>query len=87
MRSYTVTVLPKAVRVLSKLPREIQQRIARRVDALALDPRPVGSEPVRPTAFLRIRVGNYRVIYGVDDNALTVTVVVIGHRREVYRDF
>jgi mRNA interferase RelE/StbE len=36
---------------------------------------------------LRIRVGNYRVIYGVDDNALTVTVVVIGHRREVYRDF
>ena len=81
MRSYTVTVLPKAVRILSKLPREIQQRIARRIDALAFDPRPPGSEPVRPTAFLRIRVGNYRVIYGVDDNAITVTVVVIGHRR------
>jgi mRNA interferase RelE/StbE len=85
--TYKVNVLPKAVRVLAKLPRDVQERIGRRIDALASGPRPLGVEHVVPTSFLRIRVGDYRVVYGVNDAAQEITVVIIGHRREVYRGF
>ncbi|MGH7924684.1 MAG: type II toxin-antitoxin system RelE family toxin, partial [Candidatus Binatus sp.] len=82
-----VKVLPKAVKALAQIPRETQLRIARRIDSLASDPRPFNSERVKPTNYLRIRSGDYRIIYGINDSELLVTVAVVGHRREVYRAF
>ena len=87
MATYKVGLLPTAARALAKLPRQTQGRIGRRIEALSSDPRPPGVHPIQPTAFLRVRVGDYRIVYGVDDVAREITIVIIGHRREVYRSF
>jgi len=60
--------------------------VARKIDALADNPRPSGAEKLKGAKDLwRIRSGNYRIIYTIQDEALLVLVIRIGHRREVYR--
>jgi mRNA interferase RelE/StbE len=51
---------------------------------LAEDPRPPASRPLRGRPGYRVRVGDYRIIYTVQDNVLLIVVVTLGHRREVY---
>lgn len=83
---YTVEFKPSAARQLAKLPRPIQVRIARAIESLSFHPRPQGVEKLGgPEGFLRIRVGDYRIIYQVRDDRLWILVVRVGHRREVYR--
>jgi mRNA interferase RelE/StbE len=85
--AYTVTVRPKARRALRQLDGTARKTVAQAIDALADDPRPPGARALqghRP--FLRVRSGDYRVIYAVDDAARVIAVAVIGHRREVYRN-
>jgi mRNA interferase RelE/StbE len=84
--AYEVRLKPSAERALRKLPREIQRRIARRLDGLASDPRPPGCEKLAGADGLyRVRAGDYRVVYEVSDDVLAVLVVTIGHRSDVYR--
>lgn len=61
------------------------QRIMERIGRLAVDPRPVGSEKISGQEKYRVRQGNYRIVYSIQDNELTVWVVKVGHRSEVYR--
>ena len=84
---YRVAFERTAERSLARLPIEIQRRIVKRMTALVDDPRPQGAKALQgnEAGYLRIRVGDYRVVYTVDDNVLLVLVVRIGHRREVYR--
>jgi mRNA interferase RelE/StbE len=85
--AYTVTVGRKARQALARLDGPARKAVAQAVDALAASPRPPGAAALqghRP--YLRVRAGDYRVIYAVDDSDRTVRVVVIGHRREVYRN-
>ena len=85
--AYQVAILPAALRQLSKLPRIAQERIQQRIDALSDDPRPPGTKALAGrSGFYRLRVGDYRVIYEIRDEILTVLVVRVGHRREVYRN-
>lgn len=75
-----------AVKALSRIDRSDAQRIVTKVAALADDPRPAGSTKLAGTdTGWRIRIGNYRVVYSIDDQAQIVTVTRIGHRRDVYR--
>jgi len=68
------------------LPSQIQQRLKSRIDSLATAPRPHGSEKLSGVEQLyRIRAGDYRIVYAVEDDRLLVLVVKVGHRREVYR--
>ena len=85
--SYTIQFKPAAVRDLRKLPKAVQKRIAAEIDALACNPRPPGIDTLKGEAgaFYRLRVGDYRVIYQVQDRPLLVLVLRAGHRREVYR--
>ena len=86
MTSYTVTILPSALRQLAELPRPEQKRIRKRIDGLAADPRPPGAKKLRGESdFFRLRSGNYRIIYSIEDVKLVVLVIRIGHRRDVYR--
>jgi mRNA interferase RelE/StbE len=81
-----IELKPSAAKDLGRLPREVQVRIARRLDQLGQDPRPHGCEKVEGEEDLyRVRVGDYRLIYAVQDKVLLVLVVKIGNRREVYR--
>jgi len=61
------------------------RRVTERIRGLAQNPRPSGSEKLSGQDRYRIRQGDYRIVYAVDDETRTVEVVKIGHRREVYR--
>jgi len=84
---YTVTILPAPLRDLQALPRQIRRRIRDRIDGLAENPRPHGVKAMQGSrkGYLRLRVGDFRVIYRIEDDRLIVLVVAIGHRREVYK--
>ena len=88
--AYRVEFSTSAGRELRKFKGRIQPKqmkgIGERIDALAEDPRPPGVEKVEGGENLwRVRSGDYRIVYTVEDDVLLVVVVKIGHRREVYR--
>lgn len=85
MASYKLLIKPSAVKELEALPAKDRRRLVVRLKKLSSDPRPPGSEKLSGHDLYRIRQGNYRVLYSVDDLALVVLVIKIGHRREVYR--
>ena len=84
MTAYRIEVRPAAVRALRKLDPQMRPRIQGAIALLAQDPRPPGARPLRGRPGLRIRVGDYRIIYTVQDDVLLIVVVTLGHRREVY---
>jgi len=83
--SYRLLVKPSAVREIEALPRQDRPRIIARISSLARDPRPPGCEKLSGRGQYRLRQGNYRILYEVQDLDLVVVVVKVGHRREVYR--
>jgi mRNA interferase RelE/StbE len=83
--TYEITVLRTAVKSVEKLPKEVQDRIVEAIAELAETPRPTGSKQLIAREALRIRVGDYRIIYEVDDESKTVQVVVVSHRKDAYR--
>ena len=84
--AYTVVLRPAAAKDLKQLPKPAQRRVGEAIDGLAKDPRPQGCEQLKGTeGFLRIRVGEYRIIYVVESRKIIVLVLRIGHRKDVYR--
>ena len=81
---YTVLILPSAQKQLDKLPKTTAARIEDKMLELELDPRPSGCKKLKGRDAYRIRIGDYRDIYEIQDSRLMVTVITIGHRREVY---
>jgi mRNA interferase RelE/StbE len=74
-------------RALRQLDATARKDVLAAMRALADDPRPPGASPLKGhRQWLRVRLGDYRMIYAVDDTARLVTVAVVGHRREVYRN-
>jgi mRNA interferase RelE/StbE len=73
-----------AARQYRKLQGPIKERVRVAIDALAIDPRPSGAAKLAGRDDLRVRVGDYRVVYAVDDPDGLVIVARIAHRREVY---
>ena len=82
--TYVVRILPSTLKDILALPKTVRARVQRKIDGLASDPRPAGAKALKGERRLRIRVGDYRIIYEVDDGELIVLVVRVGHRREVY---
>jgi mRNA interferase RelE/StbE len=70
---------------LDKLPKSDFQAVIEAIKGLAQTPRPRGIEKVKSTGLWRIRQGYYRIVYAIDDNEHLVTIVRVGHRREIYR--
>lgn len=85
MAKYRLQIKPSAAKELEGVPPKDQRRIVRRIAALAKDPRPPGCEKLSGQEKYRVRQGDYRILFAVDDEGLTVVVVKIGHRRDVYR--
>ena len=86
MRSYTITFSRSARKELENLPAREVGRIYPKIESLADQPRPESCVKLTGESGLwRIRVGVYRVIYAIDDDAQTVDVVAVRHRRDVYR--
>lgn len=85
MGSYRLTLRQSAVEELESLPRRDLARVMSRIKVLADNPRPTAGEKLSGQERYRIRQGDYRILYEVNDPGQVVTVVKIGHRREVYR--
>jgi len=85
MVTYRIEVRPAAMRALRKIDPTYQQRIQAAISLLAQNPRPPGAKALQGRDGLRVRVGDYRIIYLVHDDVLLVAVVTLGHRSEVYR--
>jgi len=84
---FKVKFTNRANRDLASVPETDRKRIKKKIDALAENPRPWGSEEMEGEfkGYRRIRVGDYRVIYLIRNKELVIVVVRIGHRREVYK--
>lgn len=82
--TYTVQVLPVAVRAIRKLLHEAKRRVEAVIELLADDPRPPAARKLTARPEWRVRSGDYRVLYRIEDRVLTVVVVHAGHRRDVH---
>lgn len=87
MAEYRLLIKPSAAKELEAIgTKRTRQRIVSRIRSLASEPRPAGCEKLAgSTALFRIRQGQYRVIYLVDDARHVIDVIKVGHRSEVYR--
>ena len=86
MAKYNIQIKPSAVKELDRIPyKKDRQKIVKRIQTLANDPRPVGSKKLAGQERYRIRQGWYRVIYAIDDLEIIIYVVKIGHRKDVYQ--
>ena len=85
MASYRIVFKQSVAKDLRPIPKKDVQRILKRINGLADDPRPVGVEKLGGDEKYRIRQGNYRILYMIEDDIITVTIVKVGHRRDVYR--
>lgn len=87
MASYTVLLMPSAREAIRRLPnRKIQRQIVSRIERLGVNPRPKGYKVLRgANGLCRIRSGDYRIVYRIEDQRLIIAVVRVGDRKDVYR--
>lgn len=85
MASYRILIKRSAAQELETVPLKDRRRLVRRIEALANNPRPMGGQKLSGEEKYRLRQGDYRILYEISDEELVVTVVRIGHRRDVYR--
>ena len=87
METYRIKILPTAQKELASLPKAIRIRIGQKIDSLQTNPIPQGVKLLKgkEREAYQVRVGDYRILYQIKKDILTVLVIKIGHRREVYR--
>lgn len=85
MARYELRVRPSVAKDLRGLSGEDVKRILAPIEALRDDPRPPGSEKLSALERYRVRQGNYRILFGIEEAQVVVEIVKVGHRREVYR--
>ncbi|MBA3620521.1 MAG: type II toxin-antitoxin system RelE/ParE family toxin [Acidothermales bacterium] len=84
--TYRITLAPPAARQLRKLDPQARRRIQAALELLAVEPRPpAATQLVGGSGEWRVRTGDYRIVYEIEDDHLLVLVLRVGHRREVYR--
>jgi mRNA interferase RelE/StbE len=83
--SYSIGILRRAQKELAQLPRQEYERIKVAITSLAQDPRPAGCKKLSGREGWRIRVGDYRIIYEIYDPQQALTILHVGHRRDVYK--
>ena len=84
--AYEIIIKPSAEKAFGKLPNALQVKLLEALEQLSVNPRPLGVKKLK-SAFniYRIRIGEYRVIYSINDTVLVVTIVKIAHCKNVYR--
>ena len=85
--NYTILISKSVQKQLDKLPEEIKPRTFSKIQALAAAPRPDGVKKLKGyTNQYRLRIGNYRIRYRVEDESKTIRILQCKHRKDVYRD-
>ncbi|MBN2297623.1 MAG: type II toxin-antitoxin system RelE/ParE family toxin [Deltaproteobacteria bacterium] len=85
MAAYNIFFKRSVEKDFKAIPKKDLNRILDRINNLAEDPRPAGSEKLTGKERYRVRQGLYRIVYSIQDNELTIWIVKVGHRKEVFR--
>jgi len=85
MAKYKITIKQSAAKELDDIGKKDLRTIVKCIQSLAQNPGPHGSQKLSAKARFRVRQGDYRIIYALDDRELVIDIVKIGHRREIYR--
>ncbi|MBN2592189.1 MAG: type II toxin-antitoxin system RelE/ParE family toxin [Sedimentisphaerales bacterium] len=85
MAKYRITIKKSAVKELEALPKKDLQRIIKHIQSLSENPRHYGSQKLSGKQQYRIRQGDYRIVYSIEDKESLIDIFKIGHRREIYR--
>jgi mRNA interferase RelE/StbE len=85
MASYKIEVAKKVRKNFQNIPKNDALRILQAIEHLAEDPRPAGAKKLKGEELYRIRIGVYRVIYEILEDTLIITVVKVGHRKDIYK--
>jgi len=85
MARFELRFKPTVAKDLRGIPKTEVRRLLKRIQALGDEPRPAGCEKLTGRDLYRIRQGVYRIVYSVDDAAIVIEVIKLGHRRDVYR--
>ena len=83
--AYRVIIAKSAAKSLSALPKKIQVRVIGVIDLLSENPYPPAAKKLKGRDGYRIRTNDYRILYTIENEILTVTVVAVGHRKEIYK--
>ncbi|MYI63740.1 MAG: type II toxin-antitoxin system RelE/ParE family toxin [Gemmatimonadetes bacterium] len=82
---YSVRIIRRAMRDLSNLPQQYADLLSQHIDSLSENPRPRSAKRLQGRTDYSLRVGDYRIIYEIDDRELLVTIYRVKHRLEAYR--
>ena len=85
MAEYEIYFKESVWKELRKVPKNNLNKILSRIEKLGDDPRPMYCEKLTGHELYRVRQGNYRIVYSIQDNELTVWIIKVGHRKNVYR--
>lgn len=85
MAKYSIEIKRSAAKEIERLPNKDLKAVLKKIDLLAENPRPKGCKKLSNEEKYRIRIGDYRVLYLIDDGAIVIYVVKVGHRGDVYR--
>ncbi len=85
MAKYKIQVKRSAEKEIGKIPKNDLLKILNKIKSLSDDPHPIGSLKLTNQEKYRVRIGNYRILYTVEDKVLMVFVVKVGHRKDIYR--
>lgn len=83
-RSYTVIITKAVQKTLSKLPDRVASKLESTMLSLEVNPRPSGCKKLKGREAYRVREGDYRIIYEIEDNILRVLILDVGHRKDIY---
>jgi mRNA interferase RelE/StbE len=83
---YKITIKATAKKELEKIPKSIRIHLIEAINNLSIDPRPAGCKKlVNFDNSYRVRHGDYRIVYQIVDKELSITIIKVGHRRDIYR--
>ena len=85
MAAYKLFFKKSVLKDIERIPKRDLRRIIKRIESLANDPGPPGHEKLTGRERYRIRQGNYRIVYSIQDDELMIWVIKVGHRGDVYR--
>ncbi len=85
MGSYKIDTRRSAEKEIVAIPQPDCERVVRKIKSLSSNPRPLGCEKLKGDTSFRLRQGDYRIIYTINDDAKAIMIEAVGHRREVYR--
>jgi mRNA interferase RelE/StbE len=85
MEKYKIEIKRSAAKELKSLPKKDILNIINKIESLAENPRPIGSVKLTGKEQYRLRQGNYRILYSIEDDVLIIYIVKIGHRKDIYK--